>query len=119
MVLACAFSPGLPSYAVAGAAVGADCARGCLSVMEAFGRISSSSLPLRRAVRNWKSGLCLRPRIFQSSGVWVLLVEYWCRDACAAWLNSGYMFSERLWTNFIIFFVAVNSNPEAVFLLLV
>ena len=45
MVLAGAFSPGLPSYAVAGTAVGADCAWGSLSVMEALGRISSSTLP--------------------------------------------------------------------------
>ena len=37
--------PGLPSYAVVGAAAGADCAWGRLLVMEAFGRISSSTLP--------------------------------------------------------------------------
>ena len=40
-----------------------------LSVMEAFGRISSSTLPPRRAIRTWKFGLCLRPRFFQS---------FWC-----------------------------------------
>ena len=35
------------------------------------------------------------------------------RDACASWFNSGYTFYRRLWTNFSIFYVAVNSNPEA------
>ena len=30
----------------------------------------------RRAIHTWKSGLCLRPRIFQSFGVWVLPVEH-------------------------------------------
>ena len=35
------------------------------------------------------------------------------RDACFAWFNSGYMFYGRFWTNFSIFYVAVNSNPEA------
>ena len=30
----------------------------------------------RRAVRTWKSGLCLRPRFVQSFGVWVLPLEY-------------------------------------------
>ena len=34
-------------------------------------------------------------------------------DACAAWFNSGYMFYRKLWTNFSIFYVAVNSNPVA------
>ena len=48
---------------------------GRLSVMDAFGRISSSTC-LCRAVRTWNSGLRLRPRIFQSFGVWVLPVEY-------------------------------------------
>ena len=50
------------------------------------------------------------------SGEWVLLVEYnvWIiLDACAAWFNSGYMFYGRLWTIFSMFYVAVNSNPEA------
>ena len=31
---------------------------------------------LRRAIRTWKSGLRLRPRTFQSFGVWVLPLEY-------------------------------------------
>ena len=40
---------------------------GCrLSVVEAYGIISCSTLLCRRAVRTWRSGLCLRPCIFQS-----------------------------------------------------
>ena len=53
VVLACAFSPGLPSYAVAGAAVGTDCAWGCQSVMGAHGRISSSTLPVCSHLEIW------------------------------------------------------------------
>ena len=30
-----------------------------------------------------------------------------------SWFDSGYMLFERLWTNLHIFYVAVNSNPEA------
>ena len=33
-----------------------------------------------RAVHAWKSGLCLRPRNFQSFWVWVLPVEYVALD---------------------------------------
>ena len=29
------------------------------------------------------------------------------------WFDSGYMFYGRLWKNLHIFYVAVNSNPEA------
>ena len=35
------------------------------------------------------------------------------------WFDSGYMFNGRLWTNFSIFYVAANLNPEAVLLHLV
>ena len=73
---------------------------------------------LCRAVRTWKSGHRSFALVSFSrcSGVWVLPVEYvvlFFRDACAAWFNSGYMFYGRLWTNFSIFYVAVNSNPGA------
>ena len=50
------------------------------------------------------------------SGEWVLPVEYsvWIfRKPCGTWFNSGYVFYGRLWTNFSIFHVVVNSNPEA------
>ena len=67
---------------------------------------------LRRAIRTWKSGLCLRPRIFQSFGVWVLPLEYVVfSDACFAWFNSGNMFYERLLANFKNFLRAVHSDP--------
>ena len=66
-------------------------------------------------MESWTSLPC--PRIFQF---------FWClgvacgvrriRDACAAWFNSGYMLYVRLWTNFSIFYVAVNLKPEAVLL---
>ena len=87
MVLAGALSLGLPSYAVAGAAVGADCAWGRLSVMEACGRISSSTLPPRRAVRTWKSGLCLRPRILQS---------FWCMGVACGVRRIGFFGTRAL-----------------------
>ena len=50
------------------------------------------------------------------SGEWVLPVEYgvWIlRDACATWFNSGYMFTGGFGQIFSIFYVVVNSNPEA------
>ena len=51
-----------------GAAAGADCAR--LPVRHGgFWKNFLFYVPLRRAIRTWKSGLCLRPRIFQSFGV--------------------------------------------------
>ena len=37
-----------------------------LSVLEAYGRIPFPLLPCCRVVCTWKSGLCLRPCIFQS-----------------------------------------------------
>ena len=98
-----------------GAAAGAGCARVLRSVSQ---RKLLEEFPVLRAVcrvvRTWKSGLRFCPRIFQS---------FWCmcvacgvrriRDACAAWLDSGYMFYGRLWANFTFLCVAVNSNPEA------
>ena len=89
----------------------------CLSVLEAYGRISSSTCCVSRCshLEIWTFLLC--PRIFQF---------FWClgvacgvrriRDACAAWFNSGYMLYVRLWTNFSIFYVAVNLKREAVLL---
>ena len=91
MVMAGAFFPGLPSYAVAGAAVGAEAVHGCRPpATEAYGRISSSTLPLRRAVRTRKSGLCLRPRTFQS--FWCLGVALLCTtvDTCSASVLGGF-----------------------------
>ena len=75
-------SSGLPSYPVAWSRL---C--GCrLSVLEAHGRISCSTLPCRRVVRTWKSGLRLRPCIFQSLVYGCCLWSYsvWIfRDSCA------------------------------------
>ena len=51
--------------------------------------------------------------------VWVLPVEYsaWIfRDACATWLNSGYMSTGGFGQLSAFFYVEVNSNPEAFFL---
>ena len=88
-----------------------------LSVMEAFGRISSSSLPALSRCSHLENWTLPSPSFLS-----VLLVfrcclwstSYWIfRDACAAWFNSGYTFYGWLWKNFIIFYVAVNSNPEA------
>ena len=71
-------------------------------------------VPLRRAVRTWKSGHLLRPRVFQSFGVWCCLwsTSYF-RDACAAWFNSGNIVYGRLWTNFTYFPRCGELRPEA------
>ena len=88
---------------------------GYQSVMEAFGRISSSTWPVSPRRSHLEIWTLPSPSYFS-----VLLVFGCClwgtsyfRDACAAWFNSGYIFYGRLWTNFSIFYVAVNSNPEA------
>ena len=91
---------------------------GRLSVMKAFGRIFSSTC-LCRAVRTWKSGLFSLALVSFSS--WVF--------GCCLWSTSYWIFREilraphlvRQWllvlrealTNFNIFYVAVNSDPEA------
>ena len=87
-----------------GAAAGADCA--WLRLLEEFPLLRA----LRRAIRTWKSGHCLRPRIFQSFGVWVLPLEY-VVFGTRAWFNSGYMFYERLLANFTYFLRVVHSDP--------
>ena len=80
---------------------------------------SSSTLLCRRAVRTRKSGLCLRSRIFQS---------FWCMGVSCRVRRIG--FGTRALLGLTvgtcstgcfgrishIFYVAVNSNPEAVFL---
>ena len=52
---------------------------------------------------------------FSPSGVWVLPLEYVVlvsgRVRCL--VQQWYMFYKRLWTNFSIFYVVVNSYPEA------
>ena len=79
MVLAGAFFPGLPSYAVAGAAA-------CQSwrLLEELPLLGC--LPLR-AVRTWKSGLCLRPRIFQS---------FWCLGVACGVRRNGFVGTRAL-----------------------
>ena len=68
-------SSGSPSYPV----VWSSCwCRLCLATSPSW-RLLEEFLFLRafrRAIRTWKSGLCLSPRIFQSFGVWVLPLEY-------------------------------------------
>ena len=82
--------------------------RGCrLSVMKALRRISSSTLPAlprRSHLESWTFLLC--PRIFQlvlafGCWMWVQRLGFFGRFCVlATWLDSGYMFFERLWTNF-------------------
>ena len=113
-------SPGLPSYTVAGAAVGARCARAppvghggfrknflfyvaCFVALFALGKQDISLLPSYLSA--WY-------------GVWVLPVEYSVLDYAGdlvqlTWFDSGYMFFKRPWKNLHIFYVAVNSCPEA------
>ena len=66
-------SSGLPSYPVAWSSCWCRLCLACQSwrLLEEF------PLPCAlRAIRTWKSPLCLRPRFFQSFGVWVLPLEY-------------------------------------------
>ena len=70
-------------------------------------------VPLRRAVRTWKSGLRFCPRIFQSVLGCCLWSTSYFRDACAAWFNSGYIIYERLWTIFTYFLRCGELRPEA------
>ena len=66
---------GSPSYPVAWSSCWC---RLCLATSPSWRRLEEFPLlrALRRAIRTWKSGLCLRPRFFQSFGVWVLPLEY-------------------------------------------
>ena len=71
-------------------------------------------VPLRRAVRTWKSGLCLCPRIFQSFGVWVLPVEYvvFSGRVCCLVQQWFYNLREAL-EEFHIFSTCGDFRPEA------
>ena len=104
MVLACAFSPGLPLTQWLEQPLVQTVLGGCLSVMEALGRISSSTLAGSSRcshLENWTLLLC--PRIIQ------LILAYGCcpwstsyrfRDACAAWFNSGYCGTSSVFQEF-------------------
>ena len=104
-------SSGSPSYPVAWSSCWC---RLCLAAGPPWKLLEEFPLlhALRRAIRTWKSGLRLRPRIFQSFGVWVASGVRRIRDACFAWFNSGYMFCERLLANFTYFLHVVNSDPR-------
>ena len=69
------YSSGSPSYPVAWSSCWC---RLCLASSQSWRLLEEFPLlrALRRAIRTWKSGLFLRPRIFQSFGVWVLPLEY-------------------------------------------
>ena len=66
----------------------------------------------RRAIHTWKSGLCLRPRMFQYFGVWVLPLEY-VVFGTRALLDSTMdtCSTERLLANFTYFLRVVHSDP--------
>ena len=84
---------------------------GYQSVMEAFGRISSSTCPSPRYshLEIWTlpspSFLSVHRCLGVASGVRCI------RDACFAWFNNGYMFYERLLANFTYFPRVVHSDP--------
>ena len=84
---------------------------GYQSVMEAFGRIFSSTCrsPHYSHLEIWTlpspSYLSVLRCLGVASGVRRI------RDACFAWFNSGYMFYERLLANFTYFLRAVHSDP--------
>ena len=94
---------------------------GCrLSAMEAFGRISSSALPaLPRCshLENWTLPLCpCICQLFLAFGCCLWSTAYWIfREILRApqlvrqWIHV----LRGLWKNLHIFYVAVNSNPEA------
>ena len=69
---------------------------------------------LRRAIRTWKSGLCLRPRFFQSFGVWVLPLEYVVFSGLVLLLGSTVdtCYTGGFWRTSAYFLRAVNSDPR-------
>ena len=75
----------------------------CLVALFALGNLDTSPSPSFLSVLVLVFGCCL-----WSTAYWIF------RDACATWFNNGYTFYERLWTNFSIFYVAANSNPDSV-----
>ena len=85
---------------------------GYQSVMEAFGRISSSTCPLPRYshLEIWTSPSPLFLSVLRCLGVASGVRRI--RDACYAWFNSGYMFHERLLVNFTYFLRVVSSDPR-------
>ena len=98
-------SSGLPSYPVAWS----KCwCRLCLATSPSWRLLEEFPLlrAFRRAIRTWKSGLCVLRCLGVASGVRRI------RDACFAWFNSGCMFYERLLANFTHFLRAVNSDPR-------
>ena len=100
-------SSGPPSYPVAWSSCWC---RLCLAACPSWRLLEEFPLlrGLRRAIRTWKSGHCLRPCIFQSFGVWVLPLEH--VFVTRAWFNSGYMFYEWLLANFTYFLRVVHSD---------
>ena len=102
-------SSGPPSYPVAWSSCWC---RLCLATRPSWRLLEEFPLlrALCRAIRTWKSGLRLRPRIFQSFGVWVLPLEH-VVFGTRAWFNSGYMFYEWLLANFTYFLRVVHSDP--------
>ena len=85
---------------------------GYQSVMEAFGRISSSTCPSSRYshLEFWTLAFALISFSSSVFGCCLWSTSYF-RDACFAWFNSGYMFYGRLLANFTYFLRAVNSDP--------
>ena len=103
-------SSGPPSYPWLGAADGADCAWEPPVRHGGFWKNFLFYVAcLCRAIRTWKSGHCLYPRVFQSFGVWVLPLEH-VVFGTRAWFNSGYMFYEWLLANFTYFLRVVHSD---------
>ena len=64
--------------------------------------------PRRSHLEIWTLPSPLYLSVLLVFGYFVLVL----RGACATWFASGYIFYGRLWTNFSIFYVAVNSNRE-------
>ena len=85
---------------------------GYQSVMEAFGRISSSTCALPRCshLEIWTLPSPSFRSVLRCWGVASGVRRI--RDACFAWFNSGYMFYERLLANFTYFLRVVNSDPR-------
>ena len=85
---------------------------GYQSVMEAFGRISSSTCfsPRYSHLEIWTSPSPSYLSVLRCLGVASGVRRI--RDACAAWFRSGYMYYGRLLANFTHFLRVVNSDPR-------
>ena len=104
-----------------GAAAGAGCARVLLVSLGGLWKNSCSTLLCRRVVRNWKSGLCLRPCIFQflvcGCCFWSTAYGFLgrVRQLVQQWIHALRQYFRGFGRISHIFFVVADSNVKRFF----